>query len=74
MGEAFFLNGLPMDGTEMLTPRETAAVLGVGPLRVRQLASSGDLPYSRGMGGHRRYLAADVITLREKRRKQGITR
>lgn len=49
---------------KMLTPAEVAALLGVGPKTVTRWARAGKLTPIRTLGGHRRYLEAEINQIR----------
>lgn len=68
MAEQILLNGIPLQGDELLHPREAAAVLGIGPHYLRQLSDEGKVASRRGPMAHRMYLASDVIAFRRERR------
>lgn len=60
---------MPLDET-LLTPRETAEMLGVGTNTLARWARTGVLePAVRTPGGHRRYRHTDVETLRDHDKK-----
>lgn len=50
--------------TELLTTREAAERLGVGPTSIKRWADAGLLRAVRTLGGHRRYALADILALR----------
>ena len=45
---------------DLLTPAEVATIFGVAPKTVTRWAQAGKLAAYRTLGGHRRYLRADV--------------
>lgn len=45
----------------LLTPAEVAAVFRVDPKTVTRWAKAGKLSFIRTLGGHRRYLEAEVL-------------
>jgi excisionase family DNA binding protein len=47
----------------LLTPAEVAAAFRVDPKTVTRWAKAGKLNFIRTLGGHRRYLEADVIAI-----------
>ena len=47
--------GRPIDGDELLTPSEVAALFRVDPKTVTRWAKAGKLTSIRTLGGHRRY-------------------
>ena len=49
-----------------LTPKEVAELLMVSPITLRQWAQKGMLSFKVTPGGHRRYVAKDVETFKEK--------
>jgi excisionase family DNA binding protein len=49
--------------TELLAPREVAAMFAVDPKTVTRWAKDGKLPFFCTPGGHRRYRRADVEAL-----------
>lgn len=55
--------GRPIDGDELLTPSEVAALFRVDPKTVTRWAKAGKLTSIRTLGGHRRYRASEVYTL-----------
>ncbi len=55
--------GRPIDGDELLTPSEVAALFRVDPKTVTRWAKAGKLTSIRTLGGHRRYRAGEVYTL-----------
>ena len=46
---------------EMLTPSEVGAMFRVDPKTVTRWAETGIIPYTRTMGGHRRYPKARML-------------
>lgn len=48
---------------ELLSPAEVAALFGVDPKTVTRWAKAGRLAHIRTLGGHRRYVAAQVRQL-----------
>jgi excisionase family DNA binding protein len=48
---------------ELLTPHEVAQMFGVDPKTVTRWARAGRLTAIRTLGGHRRYLGAEVHAL-----------
>lgn len=55
--------GRPIDGDELLTPSEVAALFRVDPKTVTRWAKAGKLTSIRTLGGHRRYRASEVYAL-----------
>lgn len=55
--------GRPIDGDELLTPSEVAALFRVDPKTVTRWAKAGKLTSIRTLGGHRRYRAEEVYGL-----------
>ncbi len=55
--------GRPIDGDELLTPSEVAALFRVDPKTVTRWAKAGKLTSIRTLGGHRRYRAHEVYSL-----------
>lgn len=51
-------------GERLLTTREAADILGVGPTTVKRWSDEGKLPAIKTAGGHRRYRESDVIGMR----------
>ncbi|MBT0992954.1 helix-turn-helix domain-containing protein [Cellulomonas sp. DKR-3] len=51
------------DTQELLTPHEVANLFGVDPKTVTRWARAGRLTSIRTLGGHRRYLGAEVHAL-----------
>jgi excisionase family DNA binding protein len=49
-----------------LTPKEVAEILMVSPITLRQWAQKGMLSFKITAGGHRRYVAKDVESFKEK--------
>jgi excisionase family DNA binding protein len=47
--------------SSLLTPAEVAAVFRVDPKTVTRWAKAGKLNSIRTLGGHRRYLAAEIL-------------
>jgi excisionase family DNA binding protein len=54
-------------GDELLTPGGVAALLFVDRKTVSRWAQTGKIPFIRTPGGHRRYLKADVMAIRDGR-------
>ncbi len=54
-----------MSDSVLMTTREAAATLGVGPSSVKRWADSGVLPCVKTPGGHRRYPRAAVLAMLE---------
>ncbi|MGZ4466812.1 MAG: BldC family transcriptional regulator [Nocardioides sp.] len=57
-----------------MKPGEVAALMGVDPKTVTSWATAGKLTVVRTLGGHRRYLHAEVLALRNPqvpRQRQG---
>jgi len=52
---------------DLLTPQEVATLFGVDPKTVTRWARAGRLHSVRTLGGHRRYLAAEVRALASSR-------
>ncbi len=50
----------------LLTTREAAELLGVGPTTVKRWCDEGKLPALKTAGGHRRYREADVLAMRHR--------
>jgi excisionase family DNA binding protein len=46
--------------TDLLTPREVAALFAVDPKTVTRWAQAGKLPSIRTLGGHRRFTRAAI--------------
>jgi excisionase family DNA binding protein len=57
------MGGRPIDGDELLTPSEVAALFRVDPKTVTRWAKVGKLTSIRTLGGHRRYRANEVYSL-----------
>ena len=55
--------GRPIDGDELLTPSEVAALFRVDPKTVTRWAKAGKLTSIRTLGGHRRYRAGEGYSL-----------
>ena len=55
----------------LLSRAEAAAILGISTKAVNGLADREELPFIKTLGGHRRFLAADVNRLAESRVTQG---
>ena len=53
----------PRPSNPLLTPAEVAAAFRVDPKTVTRWAKAGKLNSIRTLGGHRRYLEADVIAI-----------
>ncbi|MBX2811747.1 MAG: helix-turn-helix domain-containing protein [Myxococcales bacterium] len=53
-------------GGRLLTTREAAEILGVGPTTVKRWSDEGKLPALKTAGGHRRYRETDVLTMRHR--------
>ena len=53
-------------GERLLTTREAADILGVGPTTVKRWSDEGKLPALKTAGGHRRYREIDVISMRQR--------
>jgi excisionase family DNA binding protein len=51
----------PRPSNPLLTPAEVAAAFRVDPKTVTRWAKAGKLSSIRTLGGHRRYLEADVL-------------
>lgn len=49
-----------INGSDLLTPAEVAALFRVDPKTVTRWAKAGKLTSIRTLGGHRRYLATEV--------------
>jgi excisionase family DNA binding protein len=54
------VNPQPPDAEPLLTPAEVAAMFRVDPKTVTRWAKAGKLTSIRTLGGHRRYLEAEV--------------
>jgi len=54
-------------GDTYLTPGQAAALLGVCSRTITRWAVLGHLPFITTVGGHRRFLASDVLALRRPR-------
>lgn len=52
-----------LDEAELLTPHEVASLFGVDPKTVTRWARAGRLTAIRTLGGHRRYVGAEVRAL-----------
>ncbi len=52
-----------MDGDQLLTPREVAALFRVDPKTVTRWAKDGKLAAIRTLGGHRRYRESQVYEM-----------
>lgn len=52
-------------GERLLTTREAADILGVGPTTVKRWSDEGKLPAIKTAGGHRRYRETDVMAMRQ---------
>lgn len=59
------LDGRTADLEALLTPGEVAALFRVTPKTVTRWAEAGKLRAIRTLGGHRRFLAADVVRVRQ---------
>lgn len=46
-----------------ITPSEAGRIFGVDPKTITRWAVAGKLPYTRTLGGHRRYKLSDVRAL-----------
>lgn len=55
------------DSIDILSTKEAAGILEVGPDRVRQLERAGVLPCMKTEKGIRIFLRGDVVALKEKR-------
>ena len=53
----------PLPSSQLLTPAEVAAAFRVDPKTVTRWAKAGKLSSIRTLGGHRRYLEADVMAI-----------
>ncbi len=53
----------PRPSNPLLTPAEVAAAFRVDPKTVTRWAQAGKLSSIRTLGGHRRYLEADVLAI-----------
>lgn len=53
-------------GEHLLTTREAADILGVGPTTVKRWSDEGKLPALKTAGGHRRYREVDVLAMRNR--------
>ena len=53
-------------GERLLTTREAADILGVGPTTVKRWSDEGKLPALKTAGGHRRYREGDVLAMRNR--------
>lgn len=53
-------------GERLLTTREAAEILGVGPTTVKRWCDEGKLPAIKTAGGHRRYRETDVLAMRSR--------
>lgn len=53
----------PQPSSLLLTPAEVAAAFRVDPKTVTRWAKAGKLSSIRTLGGHRRYLEADVMAI-----------
>lgn len=53
-------------GERLLTTREAADILGVGPTTVKRWSDEGKLPALKTAGGHRRYREVDVLAMRHR--------
>jgi excisionase family DNA binding protein len=56
---------VPFQADELLTPAEVASIFRVDPKTVTRWAKAGKLSSVRTLGGHRRYLGAEVDRLYE---------
>jgi hypothetical protein len=70
MAELIILDGIPLRGDELPSPGEALAVLKTSYRSLGRLANSGVLPCLLTAGGHRRYLASDVLAVRSERRRR----
>jgi excisionase family DNA binding protein len=52
----------------VLLTSDAAALLGVAPSTIRNLAASGELPCRQTAGGHRRFLESDLLAYRGRAR------
>lgn len=59
-----------MSEVKYLSPGEVAAMFGVDPKTVASWARAGRLTVIRTMGGHRRYLASEVLAILGKDKRQ----
>jgi excisionase family DNA binding protein len=57
------ISRVPSPAESLLTPAEVAALFRVDPKTVTRWAKSGKLACIRTLGGHRRYLEAEVTAL-----------
>jgi excisionase family DNA binding protein len=53
------------EGTDYLRTSEVAGLLHVSEKTVSRWAKDGKLPFTRTLGGHRRYVRADIEALRD---------
>lgn len=65
------MTGNDTKGTDMITVKEVAAILGVTPRTVWRLISQGDIPSYRISIRQRRIKRQDVLNYLESRRIQG---
>ena len=61
----------PVPSSPLLTPAEVAAAFRVDPKTVTRWAKAGKLSSIRTLGGHRRYLEADVVAILSGRQVSG---
>jgi len=52
---------------DLISTREAAALLGVGPTAIKRWADTGELPCLRTAGGHRRFRRRDLAALIQRR-------
>ena len=52
---------LPIEPERLYTPREAAELFRVDPKTVSRWARDGRIPALRTIGGHRRFLGADLL-------------
>ena len=57
------MTGHAVEGDALLTPAEVAALFRVDPKTVSKWAKAGKLSCRRTLGGHRRYIEAEVRSL-----------
>lgn len=60
-------------GDEYLKPSEVARILHVSPKTVDRWANEGRIACIVTLGGHRRFLRSDVITVAEQMVRRGAT-
>lgn len=57
------------DDNELMRPKEVAELFGVDPRTVTRWANDGKIACLVSLGGHRRYIRADVQRLLQERKR-----